>query len=252
MVLKSAAQQLRGSQHGDSERNCWIDWCSQSLLWIAELGHVAPAEHGTGCSKSEAGPSKKQLPVDFHEALDAINLSTSGICCHRQSSTEAVSVRVRSLWCTAMFTKGLKQAAELASRGSPGNSLTSAAESIISSSRALASKAHASPALVPGWTRPANTRSVNTRTSEEALSPPRIQWVFLGPPGVGKGTYSTRVAVALGVAHIAAGDLVRYEMRSGSKLGKQVWALFIIVIHSISCASQHVSEGSYVSHVGSP
>lgn len=66
----------------------------------------------------------------------------------------------------------------------------------------------------------ATQRSVNTR----ALSPERIQWVFLGPPGVGKGTYSTRVAVALGVAHIAAGDLVRYEIRSGTALGQQVGA----------------------------
>jgi hypothetical protein len=63
---------------------------------------------------------------------------------------------------------------------------------------------------------------VNTRTSSAALKPPRIQWVFLGPPGVGKGTYSTRVAVALGVAHIAAGDLVRFEMKTGSALGNQV------------------------------
>ena len=46
-------------------------------------------------------------------------------------------------------------------------------------------------------------------------------WVFLGPPGVGKGTYSTRVAEALGIPHIAAGDLVRDEIKSGSTLGKE-------------------------------
>jgi hypothetical protein len=68
-----------------------------------------------------------------------------------------------------------------------------------------------------GW-----TRDLNTRTSSESLVPERIQWVFLGPPGVGKGTYSTRVAVALGVAHIAAGDLVRGEIKSGSATGKKV------------------------------
>jgi 2-phosphoglycerate kinase len=67
-----------------------------------------------------------------------------------------------------------------------------------------------------------SARALNTRTATEALHPERIQWVFLGPPGVGKGTYSTRVAVALGVAHIAAGDLVRAEIKRRSPLGQQV------------------------------
>lgn len=49
-----------------------------------------------------------------------------------------------------------------------------------------------------------------------------VKWVFLGAPGVGKGTYSTRVARALGVPHIAAGDLVRAEIKSGSERGNQV------------------------------
>lgn len=49
-------------------------------------------------------------------------------------------------------------------------------------------------------------------------------WVFLGAPGVGKGTYSTRVAKALGVPHIAAGDLVRNEIKRGTMRGKLVSA----------------------------
>ena len=49
-------------------------------------------------------------------------------------------------------------------------------------------------------------------------------WVFLGPPGVGKGTYSSRVAEALGIPHISAGDLVRDEIKSGSRHGQQVRA----------------------------
>lgn len=49
-----------------------------------------------------------------------------------------------------------------------------------------------------------------------------VKWVFLGPPGVGKGTYASRVAQALGVPHIAAGDLVRAEIKSGSSLGQEV------------------------------
>ncbi|PNH03489.1 Adenylate kinase, chloroplastic [Tetrabaena socialis] len=41
---------------------------------------------------------------------------------------------------------------------------------------------------------------------------PSINWVFLGPPGVGKGTYASRVAKAFGVPHIATGDLIRAEI----------------------------------------
>ena len=51
-------------------------------------------------------------------------------------------------------------------------------------------------------------------------------WVFLGPPGVGKGTYSSRVAEALGIPHISAGDLVRDEIKSGSRHGQQVVAAY--------------------------
>jgi len=43
--------------------------------------------------------------------------------------------------------------------------------------------------------------------------------------GVGKGTYSTRVADALGFVHIAAGDLVRSEIKLGSVLGKEMAAV---------------------------
>jgi adenylate kinase len=40
--------------------------------------------------------------------------------------------------------------------------------------------------------------------------------------GVGKGTYSTRVADKFGFKHIATGDLVRDEIKKGSDLGKQM------------------------------
>ena len=107
-------------------------------------------------------------------------------------------------------------------------------------------EAHCQPA------RPQQTRPVNTRAAEVTLDPPRIQWVFLGPPGVGKGTYSTRVAVALGVAHIAAGDLVRWEMKSGSRLGKQVRAppSFTMPM-SFDCtfASSHGKQAGYSASV---
>lgn len=47
-------------------------------------------------------------------------------------------------------------------------------------------------------------------------------WVFLGPPGVGKGTYASRIADALGLAHISAGELVREEIKQQTDLGQQV------------------------------
>ena len=47
-------------------------------------------------------------------------------------------------------------------------------------------------------------------------------WIFLGPPGVGKGTYSSRVASALGVPHVAAGDLVREQIKNKTEFGIKV------------------------------
>lgn len=64
-----------------------------------------------------------------------------------------------------------------------------------------------------------------------AAEPPRarrgsedrsVQWVFLGCPGVGKGTYASRLSQLLGVPHIATGDLVREELASSGPLSRQV------------------------------
>ncbi|CAI9779006.1 unnamed protein product [Fraxinus pennsylvanica] len=49
-----------------------------------------------------------------------------------------------------------------------------------------------------------------------------IQWVFLGCPGVGKGTYASRLSTLLGVPHIATGDLVREELSSSTPLSKHL------------------------------
>ncbi|WJX84565.1 adenylate kinase [Trifolium repens] len=49
-----------------------------------------------------------------------------------------------------------------------------------------------------------------------------IQWVFLGCPGVGKGTYASRLCNLLGVPHIATGDLVRHELSSNGPLSSQL------------------------------
>uniref|UniRef100_A0ACD5Z1D0 Uncharacterized protein n=1 Tax=Avena sativa TaxID=4498 RepID=A0ACD5Z1D0_AVESA len=50
----------------------------------------------------------------------------------------------------------------------------------------------------------------------------RVQWVFLGCPGVGKGTYAGRLSRMLGVPHIATGDLVRDALASQGPLSKQL------------------------------
>ncbi|CAL5351206.1 unnamed protein product [Camellia sinensis] len=48
-----------------------------------------------------------------------------------------------------------------------------------------------------------------------------VQWVFLGCPGVGKGTYASRLSSLLSVPHIATGDLVRQELSSHGPLSHQ-------------------------------
>ncbi|KAK4272909.1 hypothetical protein QN277_021401 [Acacia crassicarpa] len=49
-----------------------------------------------------------------------------------------------------------------------------------------------------------------------------VQWIFLGCPGVGKGTYASRLCKLLGVPHIATGDLVREELASSGPLSAQL------------------------------
>ncbi|MHC5022105.1 MAG: adenylate kinase, partial [Planctomycetota bacterium] len=46
--------------------------------------------------------------------------------------------------------------------------------------------------------------------------------VFLGPPGVGKGTQAVRCAEALGVPQISTGDMFRAARNQDSDLGRQV------------------------------
>ncbi|PIA38728.1 hypothetical protein AQUCO_02700141v1 [Aquilegia coerulea] len=49
-----------------------------------------------------------------------------------------------------------------------------------------------------------------------------VQWIFLGSPGVGKGTYASRLSKLLDVPHIATGDLVREELSSSGPLSQQL------------------------------
>ncbi|KAL2933818.1 adenylate kinase [Bienertia sinuspersici] len=72
------------------------------------------------------------------------------------------------------------------------------------------------------------TITSTTTSSSPSLSPSSnlrsksIQWVFLGCPGVGKGTYASRLSNLLGVPHIATGDLVRHELSSNGPLSHQL------------------------------
>lgn len=58
--------------------------------------------------------------------------------------------------------------------------------------------------------------------SGKSKDPRNLHWVFLGCPGVGKGTYATRLSNLLGVPHISTGDLVRNELSSHGPLASQL------------------------------
>jgi len=47
-------------------------------------------------------------------------------------------------------------------------------------------------------------------------------YIFLGPPGAGKGTLGEIFCERTGAIHISTGQLLRDEMAAGSELGKQV------------------------------
>lgn len=49
-----------------------------------------------------------------------------------------------------------------------------------------------------------------------------MRLLFLGPPGVGKGTQAARVAEAEGIAHISTGEMFRHHISEGSPLGERV------------------------------
>ena len=51
-----------------------------------------------------------------------------------------------------------------------------------------------------------------------------LRLVFLGPPGVGKGTQAQALAAARAIPHISTGDILRAEVGAGSELGNQAQA----------------------------
>lgn len=49
-----------------------------------------------------------------------------------------------------------------------------------------------------------------------------MRLVFLGPPGVGKGTQAERAAARLKIPHVSTGDLFRRAVAAGDELGRKV------------------------------
>ena len=47
-------------------------------------------------------------------------------------------------------------------------------------------------------------------------------YVFLGPPGAGKGTLAGLMHARFGLVHISTGDMLRAEIQFGSALGREV------------------------------
>lgn len=48
-----------------------------------------------------------------------------------------------------------------------------------------------------------------------------MKLVFLGPPGAGKGTQALGVSEKYNIAHISTGDILRSEIKQGTKLGME-------------------------------
>jgi len=56
---------------------------------------------------------------------------------------------------------------------------------------------------------------------DEKDDPFKMKLVFLGAPGVGKGTYTKDLVSELGLVHVSSGDLFRENISKGTTLGKK-------------------------------
>ncbi|KAJ1273415.1 hypothetical protein BS78_06G278600 [Paspalum vaginatum] len=120
------------------------------------------------------------------------------------------------------------------------------------------SLAAASSAALPKEAAAAGARAAAAaagRTGRDREDGRRVQWVFLGCPGVGKGTYASRLSQLLDVPHIATGDLVRDALASPGPFSKE---LAEIVNHGklvsdeiiINLLSRRLEEGEEKGELG--
>ncbi|MEM2790666.1 MAG: nucleoside monophosphate kinase, partial [Thermofilaceae archaeon] len=49
-----------------------------------------------------------------------------------------------------------------------------------------------------------------------------MRLVFMGPPGVGKGTYAAAISERFGIPHVSTGDMIREEIKKGTELGRKL------------------------------
>jgi len=49
----------------------------------------------------------------------------------------------------------------------------------------------------------------------------KLNLLFLGAPGAGKGTYATRLSKKWDIPHVSTGDIIRSEIKRGSTLGNE-------------------------------
>lgn len=88
------------------------------------------------------------------------------------------------------------------------------------------SSSSSGPTLDPEIDLEEATAQLEKSSSPSPSKGRNFHWVFLGCPGVGKGTYASRLSSLLSVPHIATGDLVREELSSSGLLSSQVRFFF--------------------------
>ena len=60
---------------------------------------------------------------------------------------------------------------------------------------------------------------MTTPSATRAAGHPRVNIIFIGPPGSGKGTQAVRIAERYRIPHISTGDILSAAVKAGSELG---------------------------------
>ena len=184
------------------------------------------ARDTTGLSR-RAGPTTcGPLVIDLkHMSLHPSALPSSLCVWKSNSNTEVTNARQKRK--KEKPEKYLCGPAELCSSGPPSRAGEMAGISRAIRACAAASRrtlAAASGAALPkeeAAAAGAGVRAAATgRRGRDQEDGRRVQWVFLGCPGVGKGTYASRLSQLLGVPHIATGDLVRDALATPGPFSK--------------------------------